>query len=314
MSELQLGCDAEFCFINPLTQTLVPAYNLFHDSVEGPGSHGEFAIGLDGHQATAEFRPGISSKPIELITTMASLMEEACVALPVLKDLIWKSGSFYASSSHNDGWAALGAHIHISALKSDVTKFKNKLNTTTLTTIDKVLYFAENLYCMDERSARQSKLSPTDHLNYGIPNYWKIKDISGQNFHIEYKSPSSWLAYPELAYLYLETMRVLVNTLVFGSSENAHELTCRANMLYPSFIDGAGSDTGVINMNESWQCTPEDCLRTLKTFLAKLDNGGIIDASPTLMRSFNFLLDRAKGEAPHPFCQKDTSFLPQWID
>lgn len=239
-TDVQLGADVEFAFWR--NGELVPANTLIYDEERS------FPLGIDGHAATAEIRPGISQDPLDLIGRIAKILDTAVKEEPKLTKLVWKAGAYLQGSA---GWAALGGHIHLSAEGIIDPHGSNQLLKNG---VDQAVYPLEHLIPVSERTNRNSRLDSTG-VRYGARNSWRYKG----DYHLEYRTPSSWLYSPELAYCYLALTKSVAQTILGQDEIQAmrliRDLDKRTDMSTPELCLWV-KDTEYLNLEGGCQNLP----------------------------------------------------------
>jgi len=169
---LTIGADPEFCTINPLNRSLVPAQNLINSS------SGEF--GLDGNPSTFELRPKPATNPLELVENIYKLFDTYKREY---------SSVFQMDMLATSNQLPLGGHIHFghpsvsnSALRRGETVERISKN------LDLLLAFP------------MATLEDPQDRRYRIGRYGKLSDVrTDKSYGFEYRTLPSWISSRKLA-------------------------------------------------------------------------------------------------------------------
>jgi hypothetical protein len=179
---LILGCDPEFTIVNGDGE-LLPASKFFSGGGE---------LGVDGNSALAELRPGISTNPLELVGRIASLLEQGyqTVREQGVSNFTFLAGPIGA------GERPQGGHIHLGGASLTAVMLKNLSAITS--------------------ALEMSFFNPVDVLRRRSGYYGKVGSFKRKAHGIEWRQPVSWLSTPEIAYLFLASIKIVGDNPLFN--------------------------------------------------------------------------------------------------
>lgn len=189
MAKFTIGLDAEL-ILETKTGQLQHASGVVH------GTTSKF--GTDGNPTVAEIRPTYAESPIELVKNIKTTMQRAVGSNPRLANVRWLAGA------HQHG-LPIGAHIHFGHPKF-LSRVNGRPNNAYLVNMKDVATLLDCLVLPFATMFGNPAREKMRRANYGRPG-----DVRQQNWGMEYRSCSSFIASPCTTLFILTTAFAVVN-------------------------------------------------------------------------------------------------------
>lgn len=239
VNNFRIGCDPEFLVVGKNGKGV----NLTHFFHVGAGP-----LGFDHGGRVAELRPEPRKGTFALIKQMQRILQDSDKAQTV-KTFKWRSGAYYKDPQELPGEATmdhyLGGHVHFDIPSTHFTQ-------AMITALNSVAKYLDEIEVMPKAENQVRR-----HL-WG--KFGEVRTDWPDN-HVEYRSFSSWLTHPMVAFLVLTMAKLAVI-----SPENATPLadatsTKALNHFLSKFQfkdQNAARLCEMLESNPKWLHTPPD--------------------------------------------------------
>jgi hypothetical protein len=184
---ITIGSDPEMAIVTPQGRTIDA------DSIiKGNGDNPNCEFGFDGHSATAELRPKPATTPKQALANIKKILETNKKKYPMAYKNNLKAIS-------ND--LSLGGHIH----------FGHPSLCENPEVVGRLVTNLDNLLAFPLMYTEDIEYSTTRRLSWG---YGKLSDYRRQNWGIEYRSLTSFLASKDLASIVFYTAYAIADATI----------------------------------------------------------------------------------------------------